>query len=228
MNLLAWNCRGLGNTRTVRTLKEVIKSHNPELLFLSETLTVSNKIEELSSKLGYSSFYSVDRQGMGGGLAIFWKHNVKGRVVDSSQNHIDIIIKETSNVEWRLTCFYGFPECERHRDSWDFLRTLASTSQLPWCIFGDFNDLLYISDKKGRHPHPQSLMNGFKNAIDDCSLLEVSLQGGNFTCKRVKELRIGLERGWIGLSLLSRGGNYFLSVPSQSIIQPLLITIILS
>lgn len=48
-------------------------------------------------------------------------------------------------------------------------------------FFGDFNDLLYITDKKGRHPHPQRLLDGFKNAIEDCSLTEVDLKGGKFT-----------------------------------------------
>lgn len=167
MILLGWNCRGLGNTRTVRVLRDLLRSHKPDLLFLSETLVDSNKVEALASKFGFSNFFSVGRQGRGGGLAVFWKHNMQCTVVDSSQNHIDLNIGESQNNVWRLTCFYGFPERERRRESWDFLRSLASNSQLPWCIFRDFNDLLYTTDKKGRHPHPHYLLNGFKNAIED-------------------------------------------------------------
>lgn len=107
-------------------------------------------------------------------------------VTDSSQNHIDINIKESSGAEWRLTCFYGFPERERRQQSWDFLRLLSTKSHLSWCIFGDFNDLLYSSDKRGRHPHPQYLLTGFKNAIEDCSLAEVELKGGMYTWEKSK------------------------------------------
>lgn len=156
MILLGWNCRGLGQPRTVRVLKEMSKSHKPDILFLSETLVEGNKIELLASKLGFSNFFSVDRHGRGEGLAIFWRRNVVCSVFDSSQNHIDIHVKEPNNGVWRLTCFYGFPEREMRQASWDFLRLLASRSQLPWCIFRDFNDLLYSTDKKGKHPHPQS------------------------------------------------------------------------
>lgn len=73
-------------------------------------------------------------------------------VYDSSQNNIDLIIKENLNVSWRLTCFYGFPERERCQSSCDLIRSIASNSQLPWCVFGDFNDILYSSDKKGKNP----------------------------------------------------------------------------
>lgn len=186
MILLSWNCRGLGTPRTVRVLKEMIKSHRPTFLFLSETLVEGNKIEVLSSKLGFSNYFSVDRQGRGGGLAVFWKHNVRCSVFDSSQNHIDVIMKESNSVSWRLTCFYGFPERERRQASWDFLRFLSTKSQLPWCIFGDFNDLLYSTNKKGRHPHPNNLLNGFKSAIEDCYLAELELKGGCFTWEKSK------------------------------------------
>lgn len=112
---------------------------------------------------------------------MFWKQNVLGDVVDSSQNHIDIVIKENGSASWRLTCFYGFPERERRQASWDFIRQLASNSILPWCIFGDFNDLLYSSDKRGKHPHPQNLMNGFRSTVEDSLLSEVKLKGGGYT-----------------------------------------------
>lgn len=187
MSLLGWNCRGVGKPRTVRVLKEMLKSLKPDLLFLSETLAESNKIEALASKLGYTDYFSVDRQGMGGGLAVFWWKTSKCSVLNSSQNHIDLHVQEGSRGTWRLTCFYGFPERERRQESWDFLRSLASMSDLPWCIFGDFNDLLYISDKKGRHPHPQRLMDGFKSAIEDCQLTEIDLKGGKYTWEKSKE-----------------------------------------
>lgn len=66
MNLLSWNCRGLGNPRTVRILGEVIKSFNPTFLFLAETKVDSNKIEELCVRYGFDKCFSVNRVGQGG------------------------------------------------------------------------------------------------------------------------------------------------------------------
>ena len=55
---------------------------------------------------------------------------------------------------WRLTGFYGFSESSRRRESWDLLRLLAGSSELPWVCIGDFNDLLAATEKRGRIAHP--------------------------------------------------------------------------
>ncbi|GAU49279.1 hypothetical protein TSUD_407190 [Trifolium subterraneum] len=54
-------------------------------------------------------------------------------------------------------------------------------SPTPWCIIGDFNDLLSQEDKKGTHPHPNWLCMGFRQAISDCNLTGISLEGHPFT-----------------------------------------------
>lgn len=71
MILIGWNCRGLGQPRTVRIINKMMKSHKPDILFLSETLVVGDKVANLAVKFGFNNFYSVDRQGRGGGLAVF-------------------------------------------------------------------------------------------------------------------------------------------------------------
>jgi hypothetical protein len=54
-------------------------------------------------------------------------------------------------------------------------------STLPWCIIGDFNDLLSQADKQGHNPHPNWLCEGFRNAISDCDLTDIHLDGYPFT-----------------------------------------------
>jgi len=38
-------------------------------------------------------------------------------------------------------------------------------SSLPWCIIGDYNDLLSQQDKFGIHPHLNWFCNGFREAV---------------------------------------------------------------
>jgi hypothetical protein len=54
-------------------------------------------------------------------------------------------------------------------------------SPLPWCVIGDFNDLLSQDDKKGWLPHPNWLCTGFRNAVNDCDLTDIQLEGYPFT-----------------------------------------------
>lgn len=56
-------------------------------------------------------------------------------------------------------------------------------------------------DKKGKHLHPQSLLNGFKSAIKDYSSIEIDLKGGQYTWEK---------RDYIELLLLIHGGISFL------------------
>lgn len=138
MIALSWNCRGLGNARSVRVLGDLIKSRKLDFLFLSETLVDEVTIKKLCSKLGFHSYFSVDCVGHTGGLAVYWKGNVELTISDSSTNHIDVIFLKGGFHQWRLSCYYGFPERARRREAWDFIRMLANKSILPWCIFGRF------------------------------------------------------------------------------------------
>jgi hypothetical protein len=98
-----------------------------------------------------------------------------------SRNFVNLIVKEKEEEEWRLTCYYGYPERGRRRQAWELLRELRDMSDLPWCIVGDFNDLLAQEDKKGTHPHPNWLCNGFRNAVSDCDLTDIQLEGYPYT-----------------------------------------------
>ena len=71
MNVLSWNCRGLGISRTVQVLGDLIKSHKPDVLFLSETFSKAAKLEQLRVKFGFAHCFSVDCVGHSGGLGIF-------------------------------------------------------------------------------------------------------------------------------------------------------------
>ena len=123
-------------------------------LFLIETLVNDEKIEQLIIQLGFDGKFVVNRVGRGGGLALLWKQPMACNLLSFQNNFIDVSVHVPNKVVWRLTCFYGFPERNRRKDSWNLLRILHGNSSLPWCIFGNFNDLLSPGDKMGSVEHP--------------------------------------------------------------------------
>ncbi|XP_031094366.1 uncharacterized protein LOC115998845 [Ipomoea triloba] len=184
MSVLSWNCRGLGNSRTVREVMDLVSRKKPEFVFLMEAKVGRNHAERLRVKLGYEGLFYVDNVGLSGGLALLWRKNCTARLLSYSRNHVDVEVTIAGLESWRMTCYYGFPERSRRRDSWDLLRSLAGRSSLPWVVVGDFNDLLYQSEKRGGNPHLDALLRGFGEAMDDCSLAQLPMRGYQFTWER--------------------------------------------
>ncbi|MCI22403.1 endonuclease/exonuclease/phosphatase family protein, partial [Trifolium medium] len=165
----------------IPNLRNIAQGHRPDVLFLSETLSKAQKLESIRVMLKYDSCLSIDVEGRSGGLAVMWKDNVKCKVMNYSRNFINLIIEDGEKGDWRLTCYYGYPERGRRKQAWDLLRELRGMSPLPWCVIGDFNDLLSQEDKRGLHPHPNWLCAGFQSAVNDCDLTDIKLEGYPYT-----------------------------------------------
>ncbi|GLT94950.1 hypothetical protein SLE2022_126590 [Rubroshorea leprosula] len=203
MNLFCWNCRGLGNPRAVRSLIELVRIKQPTVVFLSETLLDKRGMERIRRRLGFKHCFVVDKVGRSRGLALLWHGDTKLSLLSYSTNHIDMEVNGLDAEQWRFTGFYGYPERNNRRQSWALLRNLASRSTLPWLVSGDFNDLLHPHEKSGGAPQPEWLMQGFREAIDDCELVEIYMLGGFFTWRRgdVQEKlnRAFASRSWCNL-----------------------------
>ncbi|KEH37985.1 endonuclease/exonuclease/phosphatase family protein [Medicago truncatula] len=117
----------------------------------------------------------------GGGLACLWNKNFNCSITNFSQNHIDVDVNDSLRGRWRLTGFYGMPEGGRGRESWNLLRHISNLSQLPWCIVGDFNDILATNEKKGRSDRQPWLIQGFRQAVMDAGLADIHMDDYAFT-----------------------------------------------
>jgi len=181
MSIMSWNCRGLGNPSAVPTLRDLARKYRLDVLFLCETLVHANKIEEIRIRLGFDAAFAVDSIGISGGLAILWKHPFGCNLINYSHNFINMEVTHPHHPRWRFTGFHGCPENDRRRESWDMLRTLAQDNSLPWCVMGDFNDLLSNEEKRSRVDHPPWKIRGFREVVQDSGLIDIHLTGYPFT-----------------------------------------------
>lgn len=56
--------------------------------------------------------------GKSGGLALFWKKDIKVEVQTFSERHIDAIISRgVGDKQWRFIGFYGIPETSKREES---------------------------------------------------------------------------------------------------------------
>ncbi|GAU32101.1 hypothetical protein TSUD_358070 [Trifolium subterraneum] len=154
---------------------------------------VKEHSESIRVLLKYEACLTIDVEGRSGGLCVMWKDSVKCQVMNYSRNFINIVVEDEEVGKWRLTCYYGYPERSRRKLAWDMLRDLRNMSQLPWCIIGDFNDLLSQEDRRGVHPHPNWLCSGFRNAVADCNLTDIYLEGHPYTWNKSRGTTRAIE-----------------------------------
>jgi hypothetical protein len=196
MKCISWNCCRLGNQTTVQELANLVQIKDPSILFLSETWMDEDRLEILRCCFHFSNKFVVKKINKRGGLVLFWKHDCNLSICSYSLSHIDSIVDNNSDLLWRLTCFYGAPETHLREQSWNLLRTLNSQHSLPWCCFGDFNEIVRNSEKSGRREQSERQMQGFWAAIDDCGFLDLGFRGLPFTwCNN----RRGIATTWLRL-----------------------------
>ena len=81
MILLAWNCRGLAQAESKRSLKAIVNKVCPDLLFLSEVKISSNRVKSLLYSLGFYKLECVEPRGLKGGIILGWKNGVDVEIV---------------------------------------------------------------------------------------------------------------------------------------------------
>ena len=99
MNLLCWNCRGIGNLLTKQELGDLIQAKNPLGVFLVKTWLDKARLKDIKVKLNFGGMIEVCRDMRGGGIAIFWKKDMDFLLGTFSPNHIDGILNKRKEDE---------------------------------------------------------------------------------------------------------------------------------
>lgn len=89
---------------------------------------------------------------------------------------------------WRFTGFYGNPNSTSSTFSWKLLSRLYNIHELqhlPWLVGGDFNEILYESEKLVGSLCSLTQMSAFRDVINSCMLCDLNFKGDPFTwCNR--------------------------------------------
>lgn len=132
MTILAWNCCGLGDVRSVNLLFKLYKLENPDFIFLSETKLKQWEYKAVDKKFVEFNKVYLDCDGRGnrrkGGLCFLWKRDVIDYLCYVFFHHIDVSILYVNWVaSWCFKGTYGWPKTEnKHKtgsllDNWPLL-----------------------------------------------------------------------------------------------------------
>ncbi|CAH9087491.1 unnamed protein product, partial [Cuscuta epithymum] len=162
MSIVSWNCRGLGNLATVQGVVDIVKELRPSIIFLMETKISYSRAKETLRMQGFYNSEGMDNEGSSGGIIMGWNDDIEVVIKEKHQNYVDCQVRSREGeLPWRLTGYYAYSDTRRRREAWDMLRRLAEHNTMPWIVIGDFNDILYESEKKGNVPQPPWRLKGF-------------------------------------------------------------------
>ena len=106
MRILSWNCQGLGNPWTVRSLRDLVRVQAPMVCFLMETRLDKDGFKKKCGDLPFPNKFVVKYPNSGGGLVLLWKDSVQLDVVNFTANHILAKVVDEDGFLWYLTGFY--------------------------------------------------------------------------------------------------------------------------
>lgn len=115
-------------------------------------------------------------------MALFWSSRVQLSLVNYSQHHILMWIKDSGdNFLWLLIGLYGELNTNRRQKIWNLLKVLRPRNQSPWLIVGDFNEVLFHHEKSGGKLRPKKQMQDFKDTLDFYNIHDLGYKGDRCT-----------------------------------------------
>lgn len=85
------------------------------------------------------------------------------------------------NKEWHLSRIYGNLEQQHKHKTWKIVREIEPPRNLPWICVGDFNEIIWTTEKKGGNMRFTNNMGKYRQPKMDLDLLDLGFKGFKFT-----------------------------------------------
>jgi exonuclease III len=123
MSILSWNYHGLGQPQTVQELVRLVHTTAPKIVFISETRQHRDRVSNIKGRLDMNNCFVVDGVGKGGGMALYWKDEIKIQLLSYRLHHIDTLVWDGVHyAAWRATFVYGEPQVHERDKMWELMR----------------------------------------------------------------------------------------------------------
>ena len=126
MKILGWNCWGICNASTARTLRATIRAQSPDFIFLCETKVNDDRLKILAASIGFFGHLIVKAKGKAGGVCLLWSDALDVEVLEFNSWTIAVVVKDAL-CSWAFVGFYGPPYQAKRRKAWENLYALMQS-----------------------------------------------------------------------------------------------------
>jgi len=190
MKILAWNVRGAKKRQISEEIRLIQKTHQPDLLFLLETMVTEENTKRIIPHLGFQYHDFSNPINHSGGIWVLWNNtNIRANVLIKEDRAIHMLVFEYSSQKFSIISgIYALAQSSEKAAFWAHLRNLNDVIDLPWCLIGDFNELECLSDKKGGQSVPNSRLVRLPSLLNTIQATSIPVKGCPFTWKNVSKV----------------------------------------
>ncbi|KAF9612608.1 hypothetical protein IFM89_002204 [Coptis chinensis] len=128
-------------------------------------------------------FYDNYNSDPNGRVWIGWDSSyIEARKVTESKQHIHVSVKLFSTAQvFELTIIYASNEPQERLTLWTILKGMQNCYSKPWCLLGDFNNVLYTNERLGCDAvHPREVED-FMDCVVSSGLSDMKFTGFFYT-----------------------------------------------
>ncbi|XP_057250155.1 uncharacterized protein LOC130591221 [Beta vulgaris subsp. vulgaris] len=201
MSTIYWNARGIARNSFKLNFRHIINDHHPDIVVLAETHASRRTTTKIVQALPFDNWHLVDPIGFAGGILILWNSTrVHLTILRENFQSITALVEVRDNTPpFILTAVYASPRFNTRTLLWSNLYDMAESIDLPWIVFGDFNEVTCQAEKWGGNPISKSRTDLFNKMLNDCHLIDLGFSGRD-SHGRIKETCTHserLDRGWL-------------------------------
>ena len=184
LKILSWNVRGANDSSKRKIIKNYIRDQMVDLICIQET-KIQAMSEDIVRSLGTRRFIdwrALNVEGATGGILICWdKRALDIMDWEEGQFTLSYRFKIVENGAcWVFMGVYGpFTKVDRE-GMWEEFGAIRGLWDDPWCLGGDFNITLFQRERSSQR-RISSAMRRFAETANDLGLVDLPLQGGEFT-----------------------------------------------
>lgn len=183
-SIMFWNVQGADSKYFRQAFRTLIRSFNPAMVVLLEPRISGSKADAFIKFCGFERSHRVGAEGFAGGIWLLWNSLYDVHIVWNHKQYIHFQVSENNSfISW-ITAVYASPIPTVRKQLWSHLEEIANRTQGPWLVGGDFNTILYASEKKGGVNRSNGVCSLFKNWFHSNKIYELDFKGRRFTWSR--------------------------------------------
>ena len=205
---LFWNIRGVRKKISINRLKILKQQHDLKLICICEPHVDFSEIDEFKLKIGLKQvFYNSANR-----IWVFIDDSIEARIYSQTEQSLSMVLAHNAAPSSLLVTFvHAFCTKTARNLLWTDLSNICNVN-LPGVIYGDFNTIISMDEKKGGKPFQISDSLDFIDFISNNSLLDVGFSGAPYTwcnnrsskARIWKRLdRVLINQQWLNLGISS-------------------------